>query len=199
MMKPFLIVEGKADVKFFKDFIRHWFGVTPAADQIVSSDGWTDLKNLDQKIRANTDKGHPVLIIFDANSDVEGRRTELNSWLTRMSLVAKIFLLPSDSEPGNLESLLEQIINKKHSKIFECFDSYVECLKGKSSAYFVPDQKDKIFAFVEALLSDKEKKKAKEENRDYLNREIWDPDCIQLLPLRTFLAPFFASTEGACS
>jgi len=151
------------------------------------------------KIRANTDKGHPVLIIFDGNSSTERRRTELNAKLTLMGLDAKIFLFPNDSEPGNLDNLLQQIINKQHTGVLECFDSYVECLKGKSPSYCVPDQKTKMFAFISALLIEKDKKKAKEENREYLNREIWDPDCPNLLPLRSFLAPFFASTEGAGS
>jgi len=194
-MKPFLIVEGKADVKFLKDLIRYWFSVTLTDNQIIPAEGWSNLKNLDAKIRANTDKGHQILVIFDGNSDCGLRRTELNAELTRMGLLAKIFLLPNDSDPGNLDFLLELIINKKHSEVFDCFDSYVECLKRKSSTYCVPDQKTKIFAFISALLSDKEKKKAKEENRDYLDREIWDTDCDKLQPLKKFLEPFFCSAD----
>ena len=102
----------------------------------------------------------------------------------------ELFLFPNNSDSGNLEILLEKIINPKHSAIFECFDGYQNCLKGKSKSYKVPASKTKIFAYLDTLLSSQDEKFAKEDKRDYRNTNHWDLDNSYLNILKEFLEKY---------
>lgn len=63
----------------------------------------------------------------------------------------------------------------------------------------VPARKTKIYAYLEALVGESKKQKAKikEENRDYRNKDHWnlDPAHPPLQPLKAFLDPFFSTPQ----
>jgi hypothetical protein len=65
-----------------------------------------------------------------------------------------------------------------------CFERYEQCSKGQNLA--VPAKKAKIYAYLEALLgtTETEKKKIKEEHRDYSNKQRRNLDSNCLEPLK---------------
>ncbi|MEQ8810637.1 MAG: hypothetical protein RIE59_16325, partial [Imperialibacter sp.] len=79
--------------------------------------------------------------------------------------------------------------------IINCFDSYESCLAGLDFDVFPNDRKTKIYAYTKSLAWLKRKKgdpdPAKEENRDYLDADIWNLDSNALSPLLNFLSPYF--------
>ena len=191
-----IFVEGIADVKFLSDYISH---IIPnfeiEKETIINSSGWTNNREKSRNVMLqNTDNAGINLIIFDADDDFKKRKDELENWKLSENLSFEVFLFPNNNDKGALEDLLEKIIEKNNQPIFDCWNEYENCLKtrtikGRTKPLTVPDKKAKIFGYLEALLgtTKKEKKKIKEEERDYKNREHWNLDSDYLVPLKEFL------------
>jgi hypothetical protein len=192
MKKVTFFVEGKADKKFISDYLIS-IGIEKVNDiQFVLIDSNTEAAIQNRKVdfERSTAKGNINLLIFDADGNKSTTEIELQRIKTKLSIDFEIFLFPNNSDQGNLEILLEQIINAKHQPIFDCFESYQQCLGLKSSEYKVPATKTKIYAFVDTLVSKNDEKFAKEENRDYLNTNHWDLTLNYLTPLKSFLLSY---------
>ena len=189
MNKVTFFVEGKADKKFISDFLLS-LGITSALDFefiLIDSNTEAAIQKRQVDFERSTAKENINLLIFDADGNKSNTEVELTRIKTKLSIDFEIFLFPNNSDQGNLETLLEQIINLKHQPIFDCFESYQKCIESKSSEYKVPAKKTKIYAFVDTLVSKKNEELAKEGNRDYLNKEHWDLTHNYLKPLKSFL------------
>jgi hypothetical protein len=197
MSKPVKIfVEGIADVKFMSDYISY---IRPCfiidKDTIIESGGWTNNREKIQNLMTqNIDNGGVNLVIFDADTDFNARKKEIEDWKTQSRLNFEIFLFPNNSDVGALEDLLEKIILKKNQPIFDCWDRYERCLEskaieGRTTPLTTPAKKTKIYGYLEALLgtSKKEKEKIKEKERNYKDTEHWNLDADFLNPLKDFL------------
>ena len=178
-----IFVEGKTDKVFVEQYFYHVFGVSIPKDFVVPTNA-----------KDNRQNGGKNLVIFDADDDVEKRRTELLSWKEKENLDFELFLIPNDKEAGALETLLENIINPNNEPIFKCWDKYESDLgqlkiKGRTTPLTVPGKKAKIYAYLSALLgkSDDEQKLAQTERRDYRNPLHWNLDAEYLEPLKEFL------------
>lgn len=112
------------------------------------------------------------------------RRRELDKTIAGMSIPADIstFLLPNNSDPGCLETLLEAMAVKSHRAIYECFNGYRDCLEGHDVGYHMPDAKARIYAYCNALGIE-----AQPTKRDYADPNHWNLDAPELEPLKQFL------------
>lgn len=207
-----IFVEGDTDVKFIADYIEHI--VSNAKIEIKKSkvvnisindvqkitiqglDGWTDIQNVRTEFERNTENGGTNLIVFDADSSENDggftkRKHEIEKKMKGLSY--EIFLFPNNQDDGDLEDLLENIINEINIPIFNCWSEFENCLQEHASKKMgkkltTPAQKSKIFVYLESLLgkTDNEKKKIKPSNRDYRNTVHWNLNSEYLSPLKEF-------------
>ena len=131
-------VEGKADQKFLADLLKVWFNMTFDAKKFTFKE---EARKLDIRIQdlggknaflteknnaefKNNDlNGVKNVVILDAD-DIEKQRQMLSEVKTKMGLEFSIFLLPDDARNGELENLLEEIINPANQAIFDCWATY---------------------------------------------------------------------------
>lgn len=203
-MKRFLIiVEGNADKKFFKDYYHHLFGEQIPENSIIhpgkdgETGGYSKLKSEEtlQAIRLNTDQGGVNLVIFDADDDCEARRKELLAVKKEFSVKFELFLLPNDKDSGELEDMLEKIINNNNQPVMDCWVTYegelekVRIPTKTPPTLTIPAKKTKIYAYLETLLgkSRSQKKLIKDTNRNYENTMHWNLDAEYLEPMKEFL------------
>lgn len=203
-MKRFLIiVEGEADKKFFKDYFHHLFGEQAPQNSIIhpgkdsDTGGYTKLKSEEalQALRQNTNQGGVNLVIFDADENVEARRKELLSIKEEFGVEFELFLLPNNKDAGELEDMLEQIINPNNQPVMDCWQTYegelekVRIPTKTPPTLTIPAKKTKIYAYLETLLgkSKSQKKLIKDPNRNYENIKHWNLDAEYLMPLKEFL------------
>lgn len=203
-MKRFLIiVEGEADKKFFLDYFHHLFGEQAPKDSIIhpgkdgDTGGYTKLKSEEalQAMRKNTNQGGANLVIFDADEDAEARRKELLAIKEEYDVDFELFLLPNDKDAGELEDLLEQIINPNNQPVMDCWATYegelekVRIPTKTPPTLTIPAKKTKIYAYLETLLGKtrSQKKLIKDANRNYENTEHWNLDAEYLKPLKEFI------------
>jgi hypothetical protein len=183
-------VEGKADVKFIKDYLT-FLGVIVDTDfVIIGSNNEAAIQNRLNDFQRSTLNENTNLLIFDADGSKADTETELERIKAKLGIDFELFLFPNHVDRGNLETLLEEIINTEHLPIFECFEGYQQCLSVKSETYKVPATKTKIYAYVDTLVSKNDEKLAKEEHRDYLNNEHWNLHSEELNPLKEFLQKY---------
>lgn len=217
-MKKFnIFVEGLADRKFLHDYIEKEFGTSLNADFnreggikkldcIVSTGGWTKLKSEDtegstfrNKMKENTSNNIVNLVVFDADSLTNNggfsvRKKEIEEWKTKYELNFQLFLFPNNQDDGELENLLENIINPQNAPVFDCWHKFEDCLPTKTTCtknpLTIPAKKSKIYAYMEVLLgeSNAEKDKAKDPNRDFKKAEHWDLTVKAIEPLKDFLS-----------
>ena len=203
-MKRFLIiVEGDADKKFFRDYYHHLFGEQAPENSIIhpgkdgDTGGYSKLKSEEalQALRQNTDQGGVNLVIFDADDDCEARRKELLAVKEEFGVEFELFLLPNDKDAGELEDMLEKIINPNNQPVMDCWETYegelekVRIPSKTPPTLTIPAKKTKIYAYLETLLgkSRSQKKLIKDPNRNYENTSHWDLDAEYLEGLKGLL------------
>ena len=192
-----IFVEGIADEVFFKQYLHHLFGITVPANRIQKLDGWTNLKGLtwQQRMRTNTANGGVNIVIIDADTDIGARRADILSWKQQHELEFELFLLPNNKDAGELEDLLENIINPNNRPIMDCWEDYEKELvqldipDRTPPPLTTPAKKTKIYGYLEALLGESKSQKEliKEVNRNYENTQHWNLDAEYLKPLKEFL------------
>lgn len=196
-----IFVEGDADKRFIAQLLESIFNENIPSGNIIPTHGYTNLIAVDKErtfineMQRTTDDGGINLVIFDADDDCKIRRTELLDWKRRTQTNFELFLFPNNKDEGELENLLEQIINPENKQIMECWDNYEQSLKEihlpwrNGIPLTIPAKKTRIYAYLEALLgtSRSEKEKIKEKNRDYQNKKHWNLNAEALSELTKFL------------
>lgn len=185
------IVEGKEDIKFLQDFIKHHFGAEITSNSFIEIGGKSETIYLSKpKIQSSSSKGNLNIMIFDADDhDFTSTLNNLNLKKKELSLIIdQIFLFPNNQSNGNLESLLRKCIPNKNQSILDCIKQYEECkqaltLDGLRST----DKKEELFIYHGSFV---DTGNAKATERNYLNA-IWNLDCEEADPLKDFLAQFF--------
>lgn len=165
---------------------------TGGKDYFISQKVWQ--RKTIALFRDNESQDVKNLIVLDADDDFKKRQLEVQETVVGVSFNPQndLFLWPTHRDNGDLERLLEQIIQPKHKIIFDCWDQYEGCLKRHpNEKYTTPARKTKIYAYLEALLgeSNSEKEKIKERKRNYTNPDHWNLDHTKepLKPLYDFL------------
>lgn len=182
-----IFVEGKADKKFIEDYLLHIYNDLKIDIKEVIAIGGKDQLPLKKPIFELNYPEIENVIIFDTDSDHLSTTKEIQNKLSGLSFNIPVFLIPNDSNQGNLETLLENIINKDNLELFECWNNYINCLDSKKKEYTTPNKKAKIFAYLEALLDKSDSEKINVEKRNYLDTNHWDLNSTYLDPLKTFL------------
>ena len=192
-----IVVEGIADETFIRQYLYHLFGQKVPENFILRTEGKDNLKSsvAINRMRSMTDQGGINLVIFDADDDCEARRASILEWKEQNGLEFELFLLPNNQDKGELEDLLENIINPNNRPILDCWEKYEKELvtihiEGRTPPPLTtPAKKTKIYGYLEALLgtSENDKKKIKEREREYHNSLHWNLNAEYLLPLKEFL------------
>ncbi len=196
-----IFVEGIADKKFLEDFISIHYSTNIQEDDIITTGGWTKLissgkegEMVRNKMTQHTDNGGVNLLIFDADDNRQTRTDDIKKWQKKYNLNFHIFLWPDNKKRGDLETVLENIINPSNQPIFDCWNNYEKCLQniviqGRIEPLTIPARKTKIYGYLESLLepTESQKEKIKERNRDYTKTEFWDLHSNYLKPLKQFL------------
>lgn len=179
-------------------------GLATSGNQIAvyKMDGWTTLptNKLLPRLRQSLEVDVLNLVIYDADTiehdrgGVIARRAELQRQAVELGLSFELFLLPTDAADGNLENLLEQLIQPAHRPILDCFVSYENCVRSHVSPsglpYLLPGSKDKFYAYAQAMpLSDEERKAHKNRGatKYFTNADYWNLNAIEIKPLSDFL------------
>ena len=178
-------VEGKADSKFVGDFLDHLNLPLPGENILPIDGGVAKLPKIAPVLLDLKSQGTMNLVVLDANSDFPRRCAEVEKAKAAPLAFDDYFLLPNHRVAGCLETLLEDIAVDTHRGIFECFDSYEKCIKGKCAEYITPNHKARIYAYCEALKSETD-----DEKRDYRNSAHWNLDSPALDPLKEFLRKY---------
>ena len=211
MKKRFRIfVEGDADKKFISDYYHHLFQEGIPEYSInhtgeLKSEKKGGYKKLSDEIniremRINSDQEGVNLVIFDADDDPETRRKELLAIKDEFGVEFELFLLPNNKDAGELEDMLEQIINPNNQPVMDCWQTYegelekVRIPTKTPPTLTIPAKKTKIYAYLETLLgkSRSQKKLIKDANRNYENTMHWNLDAEYLEPLKVFLEKFLS-------
>jgi hypothetical protein len=204
-----IFVEGIADKVFIHDFISFHFNIQLDDKNIITTEGWNLVEKNAQnsgmiinQMQINSDNNGTNLVIFDADNDFETRKSQILAWRDKQQVDFELFLWPDNKKNGDLEVMLENIINPVNQPIFDCWSKYENCLKkvtieGRDTQLTLPARKTKIHGYLETLYgpSNKQKKKAKEPNRDYRNEDHWNLNDGFLSPLKDFLERYFHENE----
>ena len=176
-----VFVEGEDD-KAFLDTLLNRLGITKVNTDMIGG-GVHHLRSIEPLLKSTRDAGSLIAVLLDANSDCSKTNDELLNYKNRLGLpIDRHFLVPDNSNPGSLETLLEMMAVPNHSQIYECFDYYKSCLKRLDDSYTLPDSKARIYAYCEAL-----GEVTRGSERDYRNSDCWDLDVPALRPLKQFL------------
>ncbi|NOQ34689.1 MAG: hypothetical protein GQ569_02190 [Methylococcaceae bacterium] len=203
-MKIKIFVEGIADQKFIADYIEYIFNIKLKIDtDIIQTKGWTTIasdsgRNFRLEMERNTNDGGINLVIFDSDLDFKKRQIEINEFKVKYKLEFELFLFPKNNEheAGELEDLLEKIINPNNQAILDCWKRYEQCLLGiddnRDDTLTIPAKKSRIYAYLETLVgnSRSEKDKIKDKNRNFQNTSHWNLNSEALQPLKNFLAGY---------
>lgn len=200
-----IFVEGEADKKFIGDYYRLLFQEDapkysinhtgePMGDKAGGYQKLSHEMNI-REMRINNDNDGVNLVIFDADKDAEARRKELLAIQEQYGVTFDLFLLPNNHDAGNLEDLLEHVINPNNRPIFNCWEHYEQELvqldiPGRTPPPLTtPAKKTKIYGYLEALLGETKSQKEliKEANRNYENPQHWNQDAEYMEPLKRFL------------
>jgi hypothetical protein len=179
-----IYVEGKVDKVFLSQLISKLGLPNSNRIKIEILNGWTNLKTeaTINKLRERTFQGRLNVVILDADNDFQNRCREVDEIKQNYNLLLEYFLLPNHNEVGAIESLLTNIVEKKHQAILACFRDYKNCLKSKCSDYFLPTSKQEIFALTHTIYGETDIEKI-----DFLDSINWDTSHHILDNLKKFL------------
>ena len=190
--KYFILVEGKADKKFLEDYIKHHYNNFNKNIIIEPNNNNSFNENKITHIKKYIDDNHKLIVIFDADNDIQNSIAKIKDNLTNYNLNDEdIFLFPNNKDNGNLENILINIAVRK--EIMDCFDNYIKCIESLENTD-TPINKSKVYAYLDTIKG-YNKKKIKEENRDYNDNKIWNIDSDYLIPLKIFLDKYFINNN----
>jgi len=188
-MEILLIVEGKTDADFLVAFIDHRFNV-----QLNPRRNFLKVGGKTEKLYLEVEdlkRDVPKLLLFDADDPDEPRtRQKIVEKLDELAVeVDEVFLLPNNSESGNLEMLTRKIVPEAHLPIWDCIDSYSDCNSGLYNQVLrTVDEKSKIYIYINSFKSDQFNIK----ERNYGQDVLWDLNSKHLDPLFNFFEPYFS-------
>lgn len=199
-----IFCEGISDQRFLRDFLKVHYGINISDEdlkknKIIENMGsWNKLTSLDLKIKESY-SDYTSLVFLDADDEKVTDKPGFDAtvkFVTELMTAwnwAKydIFVLPNHQDKGTVEDLLENVINKKHLQIFECWNEFENCLS-KNKSFTIPAKKSKIYSYLECLhgVTNQEKDKCKDPNRDFQDESLWDIKDLEnpyILKLKKFL------------
>jgi len=202
-----VIVEGIADIIFFRDYFKFLYidleivkeakvTLTLKSETleivILESGGLTKLKFLKTRIQDDIKDKYKVFVIQDADNEdkdyggVKSRKQYLSDEKTKLEIDFESFLFPNDSDDGDLETLLLQIVQEdKYNQFENCHTGYIDCLEHFLKKKIIKDfRKEKNYIYTYLSLYEGHHV-AKERDRVY-DKTYWDFSSNALIPLKKF-------------
>lgn len=193
-----IFVEGKDQI-FIEQYLEYLFGIeSKKIVEVKKSGGWTKLPLITNEFKKTTDAGFKNFVLFDADNEFSTRKLEIEKF-KELGIEFSLFLFPNNSSSGDFESLLEQIVNKKHKRLLNCFSKYENCIsqykdEGSNPIYITPARKAKIYSYIDAFPKTRENKEQfKKGNYFFLDKEYWNLDESFIDPLKEFLTEIIFS------
>ncbi|MDQ7083791.1 MAG: hypothetical protein Q9M36_02185 [Sulfurovum sp.] len=212
MERYLIIVEGKADIIFIKDYLifldsslelkednrkkQQYLSIASSSKiiKIFYSGGYTKIKPSKTRIeKLQMDNGiketYKILVIQDADDPTKDDGGVVNriEYLNNINIEFQTFLFPNDEDDGDLETLLIKIVkHENYDKSFICYENYVNCVKKISEEKFANElleDKNRVFNYFRTYYGMED---SKEENRKYI-LDYWDFKSDALKPLKKFL------------
>jgi len=170
---------------------------------LSSIGGWHKLgKDQGFPIQVAADSGGKTLIVFDADAAPAQRAADLRQRIAAYDPAPAVFLLPGSGQPGELETLLLQLVPPRHQAVMACYDGYEQCLQGLASGgrpyYNTPSVKRRLYDYVNVMpLTGEqwERHHRKGGQKIFENPDLWDLQAPAIQPLRDFLAQHLPSTN----
>ncbi len=200
-----IFCEGISDQRFLRDFLQVHYNINISDENlkknrfIENMGSWNKLNIQKDKI-VESFSDYTSLIFLDADDEkvidkpgFEATIKYVNELMTSWNWTKfDIFVLPNNQDSGTVEDLLENVINKKHSQIFECWNEFEKCLSKKDESFTIPAKKSKIYSYLECLhgITNKEKDKCKDSFRDFQDENLWEIRNLEnpyILKLKEFL------------
>lgn len=136
-----LFCEGISDQRFLRDFLKIHYDINISDEDLKKNEyienmgSWNKLTSLELKIKERY-SDLISLIFLDADDEkvidkpgFEATVKFVTELMTEWNWTKyDIFVLPNNQDSGTVEDLLENVINKKHSHIFECWNEFENCL-----------------------------------------------------------------------
>jgi len=219
MSKYLIIVEGKADAVFLKEYL--WFIYNRNTDFIKSpnpskvkigspinvfdtptvkvliSGGCTNIKKYKTTLMEHRDEGYKVIFIQDADDPskdfggVESRIQFLENQQKEIGVNFDVFLFPNHNDDGDLETLLISLVmENKYDPFFLHYFHYVENTGELNEGMHSLELLDNKLKVFNYCQVYHGMEKAKEENREY-NLLYWDLSNKSLVPLQSFFKNTF--------
>ena len=196
MIKIFIESKNSQTPEYnFLETILRVFGYNSQPSIIVPLNGKDTLDLARNQFIQNTVEGGTNLIIFDADTAINGggyniRRQEIETKLRDLHIQADIFLWPDNFNDGDFETLLESIARKDlHERFFGCFNDYELCL---GDEYLCPNRKGKLHTYITSMkLTNKQRNKIGAGHWLFENKDLWDLDSVNLTALKKFLSKYF--------
>lgn len=139
------------------------------------------------------------IVIVDADTTEKQwgfsrRFDDINNNRTKLSLNFSLFLFPNNEDDGDLEVLLESLVQRdKHKLFFDCFQDYESCVSCKKDSdgkpmYIAPNRKGKLFTYISSMRMNRScRNKLGQGDWQFLNEDYWSMDSPGLKPLISFL------------
>lgn len=172
--------------------------------EIVPLNGWKGLWKTNKLIE-NIDLGIGNVVVFDAdtsenNGGFQKRKKEIEAIKTEQDIDFDLFLFPNNSADGDFELLLENIINKDHKKLLDCFEKYEKCIDNSESdspiKYELPIRKAKMYSYVDAFSkSGKQKERFKNGDWFFENEKHWNLNAEYIDSFKQFLEQIINKTQ----
>ena len=190
------------EANFIKTYINQKF---PDFEdfEIIPLNGWQGLWKTNKLIE-NIDLGNQNIIIFDAdtpenNGGFQKRKKEIEAIKAEKNIEFELFLFPNNSNDGDFELLLENIINKEHQNLLDCFGKYEKCIDNSKSnnplKYKLPIRKAKIYSYVDAFpKSRKLNERFKSGDWFFENKTYWNLSAKYLNQLKQFIEQIINKT-----
>jgi len=214
MQKYLIIVEGKADIIFLRDYLialyldlkiiknftkKNKREIVLKSDKIeikiLIAGGYTVIKDdkFLKSMETYIDDEYKILVIQDADDPTkdDGGIENRMKYLDKIDVEFETFLFPNHKDDGDLETLLLRIINKsKYDSFLSCYSNYISCIEDNTQKVFINElleDKYKVFSYFSTYYG---MENSKEENREYIE-EYWDFNSNNLKPLKDFFKENF--------
>lgn len=218
MQKYLVMVEGKADAPFLRDYLKFLNKDLvvkmdkPMQKELSNEDLFiriivTGGKNISAKdktkIQEHLDSAYKIILIQDADSPEkdpndggkELREKYFEKVKGELDIDFVTFLFPDDESDGDLETLLFKIINQeKFKKSFDCYKKYSDCSQAISdiASKELLENKRILFNYFRTYHGIE---KAKEEERIF-EAIYWDFTNKFLDPFKGFVNSIFFEEKG---
>lgn len=182
---------------FLEKFIAHHYPTKiKEIDYAVEGFGGKDKLAKNKSYLEMNPLGDTSIVIFDADTEqnfggYNKRKQEIEKIKNDNAMDFELFLWPNNSDDGDFESLLIEMINQNHDGVLDCFDKYEMCVGGhdpEGELYNLPGRKAKIYTYIEMMKKSKEEQESFKRGYWLFNRpDLWNMDAPAGNALKNFL------------